>query len=135
MRIPLIAGNWKMNTTVNEAVNLVKEMLPGLDDIDNIEKLICPPFISLTSVRDILEGTSVKLGAQNLYYKEKGAYTGEISPSMLTGICEYVIIGHSERRQYFGDTDEVVNKKIQAALDIGLRPVLCIGESLDENET
>jgi triosephosphate isomerase len=134
MRIPLIAGNWKMNTTVDEAVRLVKEMLPGLDAVDNIEKLVCPPFVSLTSVRDILKGTSVKLGAQNLHYMEKGAYTGEISPLMLAGICEYVIIGHSERRRYFGDTNEVVNKKVQAALNAGLKPILCIGESLEENE-
>ena len=135
MRIPLIAGNWKMNTTVDEALGLVKEMLPELDGIGNIEKLVCPPFISLASVSEILEGTSVKLGAQNLHYMEKGAYTGEISPPMLAGICEYVIIGHSERRQYFGDTNEVVNKKVQATLDAGLRPILCIGESLEENET
>jgi triosephosphate isomerase len=134
MRIPLIAGNWKMNTTVDEAVSLVKKMLPGLDAIGNIEKLVCPPFISLTSVRDVLEGSSVKLGAQNLHYMEKGAYTGEISPLMLAGICEYVIIGHSERRQYFGDTSEVVNKKVQAALGAGLKPILCVGESLEENE-
>jgi triosephosphate isomerase len=100
MRIPLIAGNWKMNTTVDEAVRLVKEMLPGLDAVDNIEKLVCPPFISLTSVLDVLKGSSVKLGAQNLHYVEKGAYTGEISPLMLARICEYVIIGHSERRRY-----------------------------------
>ena len=134
MRIPLIAGNWKMNTTVDEAVRLVKEMLPGLDAVDNIEKLVCPPFISLTSVLDVLKGSSVKLGAQNLHYVEKGAYTGEISPLMLAGICEYVIIGHSERRQYFGDTNNVVNKKIQAALGAGLKPILCVGESLNENE-
>ena len=134
MRIPLIAGNWKMNTTVDEAVTLVKEMLYGLDTVENIEKLICPPFISLTSVREVLNGSSVKLGAQNLHYMEKGAYTGEISPLMLAGICEYVIIGHSERRQYFGDTGEVVKKKVQAALDTGLKPILCVGESLEENE-
>ena len=134
MRMPLIAGNWKMNTTVDEAVTLVKEMLSGLDAVDNIEKLVCPPFISLISVREVLKGSSVKLGAQNLHYMEKGAYTGEISPLMLAGICEYVIIGHSERRQYFGDTNEVVNKKILAALDAGLKPILCVGESLEENE-
>jgi triosephosphate isomerase (TIM) len=135
MRMPLIAGNWKMNTTVDEAVALVKEMLSGLDAVDNIEKLVCPPFISLISVGEVLKGSSVKLGSQNLHYKEKGAYTGEISPLMLAGICEYVIIGHSERRQYFGDTSEVVNKKVQAALGAGLKPILCIGESLDENES
>lgn len=134
MRIPLIAGNWKMNTTVDEAVSLVKKMLPGLDGLGKIEKLVCPPFISLTSVGEVLKGSSIKLGAQNLHYMEKGAYTGEISPIMLAGICEYVIIGHSERRQYFGDTNEVVNKKIQAALGAGLKPILCVGESLKENE-
>jgi len=135
MRVPLIAGNWKMNTTVDEAVQLVKEMLPGLDGIGKIEKLVCPPFISLTSVGQVLKGTSVKLGAQNVHYMGKGAYTGEISPIMLAGICEYVIIGHSERRQYFGDTNEVVNKKIQAALGGGMKPILCVGESLEENES
>lgn len=135
MRKPLIAGNWKMNTTVDEAVQLVKEMLPGLDGIGKIEKLVCPPFISLTSVGQVLKGTSVKLGAQNVHYMGKGAYTGEISPIMLAGICEYVIIGHSERRQYFGDTNEVVNKKIQAALGGGMKPILCVGESLEENES
>jgi triosephosphate isomerase len=134
MRIPLIAGNWKMNTTVDEAVGLVKAMLPGLDGIGDIEKLVCPPFISLVSVKEVLTGSSVKLGAQNLHYMEKGAYTGEVSPPMLAGICEYVIIGHSERRQYFGDTDEVVDKKIQATLNTGLKPILCVGESLEQNE-
>jgi triosephosphate isomerase len=134
MRVPLIAGNWKMNTTVNEAIRLVNEMLPSLDSIVNIEKLVCPPFISLTSVSEILKDSSVKLGAQNLHYVVRGAYTGEISSLMLAGICEYVIIGHSERRQYFGDTNEVVNKKVQAALDAGLKPILCVGESLEENE-
>lgn len=134
MRIPLIAGNWKMNTTVEEAVKLVNDMKSRLDAVKGIEKLVCPPFISLTAVRDALKGTSVKLGAQNLHFMEKGAYTGEVSPLMLAGICEYVIIGHSERRQYFGDTDDVVNRKIQAALKSGLKPILCIGESLGENE-
>ena len=134
MRIPLIAGNWKMNTTVEEAVKLVEDMKAGLDSVEHIEKLVCPPFISLTSVREVLKGTSIKLGAQNLHFMEKGAYTGEISPLMLAGICEYVIIGHSERRQYFGDTNEAVNKKIQAALAAGLKPILCIGEVLEERE-
>ncbi len=134
MRVPLVAGNWKMNTTVEEAVGLVKDMLPGLEGIGNIEKLVCPPFISLTSVSELLKGSSVKLGAQNLHFMEKGAYTGEISSLMLAGICEYVIIGHSERRQYFGDTNEVVNRKIRVALNAGLKPILCVGEKLEENE-
>ncbi len=134
MRVPMIAGNWKMNTTISEAKQLVSDMRQGLDEIDGVEKVICPPFISLAAVRELIEGSSIRLGAQNLYFAEKGAYTGEISPLMLAGLCEFVIIGHSERRQYFNETDEVVNKKIQAALKVGLKPILCIGERLDENE-
>ena len=134
MRIPFIAGNWKMNTTVSEAAELVKEMCQGLDAIAGVEKAVCPPFISLEAVRKIIEGSSIKLGAQNLYFEEKGAYTGEISPLMLADTCEFVIIGHSERRQYFGETGKVVNKKIQAALRVGLKPILCVGEKLKENE-
>ena len=134
MRVPLIAGNWKMNTTVSEAVELVNEMRPGLDEIANVDKVICPPFISLATVRELIKGSSIKLGAQNLYFEEKGAYTGEISPLMLADLCEFVIIGHSERRQYFNETGEIVNKKIRAALRVKLKPILCIGESLEENE-
>jgi triosephosphate isomerase (TIM) len=130
----MIAGNWKMNTTVTEAVNLVKEMRHGLDEVRNVEKVVCPPFVSLAAVRDIIKGTSIKLGAQNLYFEEKGAYTGEISPTMLAELCVIVILGHSERRQYFNETDEIVSKKIKAALKFGLRPILCIGEKLEENE-
>src|SRR3990172_116785 len=134
MRIPMIAGNWKMNTTISEAVALVKEMRAGLNEIQNVEKVVCPPFVSLSAVRDLLKGTSIKLGAQNLYYEYKGAYTGEISPLMLAELCEYVILGHSERRQYFNESNEIVNKKIKAALKAGLKPILCIGEKLEENE-
>jgi triosephosphate isomerase len=134
MRIPMIAGNWKMNTTVAEAVALVKEMRPELDQTDNVDKVICPPFVSLAAVKELLKGSSVKLGAQNLYFEEKGAYTGEISPLMLAGLCQLVIIGHSERRQYFNETVELVDKKVQAALKAGLKPILCVGETLKENE-
>ncbi|MFC2017127.1 triose-phosphate isomerase [Chloroflexota bacterium] len=134
MRVPMIAGNWKMNTTVNEAIELVKAMLVGLDQIDNVDKVICPPFVSLAPVRELIKGSSIKLGAQNLYFEEKGAYTGEISPLMLADLCEFVIIGHSERRQYFAETGEIVNKKIQTALRAGLKPILCVGERLEENE-
>jgi triosephosphate isomerase len=134
MRIPLIVGNWKMNTTVSEAVKLVNDMRPLLEPVNNIEKVVCPPFVSLSAVRDALKGSSVKVGAQNMYYKEKGAFTGEVSPLMLSDLCEYVILGHSERRQYFGETNEVVNKKIQAALEVGLKPILCVGESLAQYE-
>jgi triosephosphate isomerase len=134
MRIPMIAGNWKMNTTVAEAVALVKEMRPELDRIDNVDKVICPPFVSLAAVKELLKGSSIKLGAQNLYFEEKGAYTGEISSLMLAELCDYVIIGHSERRQYFNETVELADKKVQAALKVGLKPILCIGETLKENE-
>ncbi len=134
MRVPVIAGNWKMNTNLSQAVLLVGDMLSRLDAIANVEKVICPPFISLAAVKDLIKGSSVKLGAQNVYFEEKGAYTGEISPLMLAGLCEYVIIGHSERRQYFGETGEVVNKKVRAAIGIGLKPVMCVGERLEENE-
>jgi len=134
MRIPMIAGNWKMNTTVSDAVKLVRSMLGGLDKVGGVEKVICPPFVSLAAVRDLIKGTSVKLGAQNVFYEEKGAFTGEISPLMLADLCEYVIIGHSERRQYFGEAGEIIDKKVQAALQVELKPILCIGERLEENE-
>jgi triosephosphate isomerase len=134
MRIPMIAGNWKMNTTLGEAVALVKEMRPDLDPIDNVDKVVCPPFVSLAAVSELLKGSSIKLGAQNLYFEEKGAYTGEISPLMLAELCQFVIIGHSERRQYFNETVEVADKKVQAALKAGLKPILCVGETLKENE-
>lgn len=123
-----------MNTTVTEALKLVEEMRPGLDKIANVVTVICPPFISLAAVKERLQGSSIKLGAQNLYFAEKGAYTGEISAPMLAELCEYVIIGHSERRQYFAETGEMINKKVQAAVKVGLKPILCIGERLEENE-
>jgi triosephosphate isomerase len=134
MRTPMIAGNWKMNATVTEAKAMVAGMLGGLDTIKGVDKVICPPFTALASIKEMLTGTPVRLGAQNLYFEEKGAYTGEISPLMLAELCDFVIIGHSERRQYFGETDETVNKKIVAALKAGLKPIVCIGERLEENE-
>jgi triosephosphate isomerase len=134
MRIPIIAGNWKMNKTATEAVALVKDLLK-LDNIDGVEKVLCPPFVSLVSVKALVDNTSIRLGAQNMYYEEKGAYTGEIAPSMLKELCEYVILGHSERRAYFGDTDEIVNKKVHAALKYGLKPIICVGEVLEQRES
>jgi triosephosphate isomerase len=134
MRMPMIAGNWKMNTTVDEAIELVTSMLPRLDMIQGIEKVVCPPFVSLIPVKAIIKDSSIKLGAQNLYYEAKGAYTGEISPVMLSGLCDYVIIGHSERRQYFGETVEIIDRKLNIAIENGLVPIFCIGETLAENE-
>jgi len=134
MRIPMIAGNWKMNTTVSEAVELVSKMRSGLDEIANVEKVVCPPFVSLAAVNELIKGSSIKLGAQNLYFEEKGAYTGEISPLMLAELCEFVIIGHSERRQFFGERGDIVNRKVKAALKANLKPILCVGEKLEENE-
>ncbi len=134
MRLPMIAGNWKMNTTPNKAIALVKEMIKGLAEADNVDRVICPPFVSLYALRELLKETSIELGAQNLFYEEKGAYTGEISPPMLAELCRYVIIGHSERRRYFNETGNMVNKKVKAALHAGLKPILCIGENLEEND-
>ncbi len=135
MRIPFIAGNWKMNTTVTEAEKLVLEMLDKLDRIKGVEKVLCPPFVSLVAISMMLQGSAIKLGAQNMYFEIKGAYTGEISPVMLSELCEFVILGHSERRGYFGETDEIVNKKVKTALANKLQPILCVGERLAENET
>ena len=134
MRVPMIAGNWKMNTTVDEAIELVDKMRSELDGIDNVDKVICPPFVSLDALKARLEGSTVKLGAQDVHYEEKGAFTGEISPLMIADLCDYVIVGHSERRQYFNETVEIVDKKVKAALKVGLTPILCIGETPEENE-
>lgn len=135
MRLPVVAGNWKMNTTIEEAVALAGQLRAGLDDIPGVEAVVCPPFVSLAAVKIVIEGSTVRLGAQNMFYKEKGAYTGEISPPMLADLCHYVIIGHSERRLHFGETDEGVNRKLKAALGVGLKPIFCVGETLAEKET
>ena len=134
MRRACVAGNWKMNKSVQESLSLVKELVPGLGSIENVDSVICPPFIALAKVSDLVKNSKIELGAQNLYWEEKGAYTGEISPGMVAEIAEYVILGHSERRADFQDTDEAVNKKVLAALTAGLKPILCVGETLDENE-
>ena len=133
MRTPFIAGNWKMHKTIEEAVALVAELRPALEGIVGCDVAVCPPFPALAAVRQALEGSKIGLGAQNMHFEEKGAFTGAVSPLMLEGLCDYVIIGHSERRNVFGETDEMVNKKLHAALAHGLKPILCVGENLEQN--
>ena len=134
MRTPLVAGNWKMNKTVAEARELVSVMSPKLQEIQNVEKVLCPPYLAIPEVAELLRGSGIGLGAQNLHWEEKGAVTGEVSPGMVKEFCQYVIIGHSERRTYFGETDERANKKLHAALRAGLTPIVCVGETLEQYE-
>jgi triosephosphate isomerase (TIM) len=133
MRRPIIAGNWKMNTDPDTAFELMDEMLEDLDALEEVDVVVCPPFISLETMADMFDGTSLFLGAQNMFYEDRGAYTGEISPLMLRNRCDYVIIGHSERRQYFHETDEDVRRKVLAALRHELIPIVCVGENLEQN--
>lgn len=135
MRIPFVAGNWKMYKTVAEARLLLTELIPGLSGIHNVEMVLCPPFTSLMAVAALLEGTEIGLGAQNMHWENSGAFTGEVAPAMVAEVCKYVILGHSERRAYFGETDETVNRKVKAALAHNLTPIVCVGETLDENES
>jgi triosephosphate isomerase len=134
-RLPFMAGNWKMNKTVGEALDLVRELKAAISGVKTVEVAVAPPFTALYAIRKELEGSSIHLAAQNLYWEEKGAFTGEVSPLMLKEVgCDYVIIGHSERRQFFGETDETVNRRIKAALAQGLKVIFCIGETLRERE-
>ncbi len=123
-----------MNKTVEQARALVAELLPGMQAAGNVEVVVCPPFPALTALSNMLTGTKVGLGAQNLHWEASGAYTGEVAPAMVKEFCQYVIIGHSERRTYFGETDATVNKKVKAALAVGLVPIVCVGETLAENK-
>ena len=134
MRFPMIAANWKMNTTLPEAVALARAVRQGIQSATDVDRVLCPPFVSLAAVREELGGSGIRVGAQNLFYEPRGAFTGEVSPAMLAGLCDYVIVGHSERRQHFGETGEIVNRKMAAALGAGLKPILCVGEKLEENE-
>ena len=134
MRRKVIAGNWKMNMLPNEAISFIEELTPLVKDTKN-EVILCVPYTDLFYALLNVQGTNIKIGAQNMHWEEKGAYTGEVSGQMLKSIgVEYVIIGHSERRQYFAETDETVNKKIKAALANGLKPIVCVGETLEQRE-
>jgi len=134
MRKIFVAGNWKMNKTIAEAKKLVQEMLPELKDFENVDAAVCPTYLAVPAVAELCEGTSLKVGAQNVYWEESGAFTGEVSPEMVAEVCDYVIVGHSERRKYFGETDETVNLRLKAALEAGLKVIVCIGETEEENE-
>ena len=132
MRKPIIAGNWKMNKTPAEAVELVKGLIPLVKDA-KCDVVVCPTAVCLPAVAEVIKGTNIKLGAQNVHFAEKGAYTGELSADMLKAVgCEYVIVGHSERRQYFGETDKTVNLRATAAVKAGLTAIICVGEMKDE---
>ncbi len=134
MRTPIIAGNWKMHYTIDEAVKLVEELKPLVKDA-KCEVIVCPTFVCLDAVKKAVEGTNIKVGAQNMHFEEKGAFTGEIAPRMLEAMnIDYVIIGHSERREYFNETDETCNKKVKAAFAHNLTPILCCGETLEQRE-
>jgi triosephosphate isomerase (TIM) len=134
MRKPILAGNWKMNKTPAEAVGFVKALHPQVTAYPQVETVVCPPFVALPAVVEALWNIPVGVGAQNLHWVESGAYTGEVSGAMLAGWVEYVIIGHSERRQFFAETDEMVNQKLKIALGHGLKPIVCVGENLEQNE-
>lgn len=134
MRTPIIAGNWKMNKTPAAAVAFVREIRQGLHNVETVDSVVCPPATALPGVYEALQATRVGIGAQNMYYAESGAYTGELAANMITPFCTYVILGHSERRAYFAETDEGVNKKAHVALAHGLTPIICVGESLEQNE-
>ena len=135
MRKKVIAGNWKMNMLPNEAMSFIEQLIPLVKDTEN-EVILCVPYTDLFYALLTAQNTNIKIGAQNMHFEEKGAYTGEISGQMLKSIgVEYVIIGHSERRQYFAETDETVNKKLKSAFVYGLKPIVCVGETLEQRET
>jgi triosephosphate isomerase (TIM) len=136
MRKPIVAGNWKMNKTSEEAEALVKGVISAVSGVDGVDVVVCPPYTALERIAGVLKGTSVALGAQNMHWEANGAFTGEVSGAMLlTCGCKYVILGHSERRQYFGETDKSVNKRLKTALRVGLKPIVCVGETLEERKS
>ncbi|MCI0707527.1 MAG: triose-phosphate isomerase [Ignavibacteriae bacterium] len=136
MRNKIIAGNWKMNKDLSETKGLLNDLKTKVGaGLGGVQVIVCPPFTSLALAAELLKGSTIKLGAQNMYFEDEGAFTGEVSPKMLKSAgCEYVILGHSERRQIFGETNELINKKVKKALASGLLPIVCVGETLDERE-
>jgi len=135
MRKPIVIGNWKMNKTAEQATLLIADLLPELKTIPEVDRVVCPPFTALMVASQMLNNTGIGVGGQNLFWESAGAFTGEVAPNMVKEFCQYVILGHSERRQNFGETDESVNRKVKAALAIGLIPIMCIGETTEENES
>ena len=133
-RTPIIAGNWKMNTLRADAIALARAIRGQAENIAGVEKIVCPPYVWLGDVAREIAGSTIRLGAQNAYWEEKGAFTGEVSITQVADVAEYVIIGHSERRQYFGETDETVNRRVKAALAHGVKPIMCVGETLAQRE-
>ncbi|MFO7321001.1 MAG: triose-phosphate isomerase [Chloroflexota bacterium] len=134
MRIPIIAGNWKMYKTVSESEAFARELAPRLAPFTGVERVVCPTFLAIDAVARALRGTDIAVGAQGMHWEDQGAFTSQVSPAMLKELVTYVIIGHSETRQYLGETDETVNKKVKAALAHGLKPIIAVGESLEQNE-
>lgn len=134
MRKIFVAGNWKMTKTIAEASDLVAKMLPELEKFDDVDFAVAPSYLAIPAVAGLCKGTRMQVGAQNLFWEESGAYTGEVSPRMVAEVCNFVIVGHSERRTYFGETDETVNRRLKAALGAGLDVIVCVGETLEENE-
>jgi triosephosphate isomerase (TIM) len=133
-RRPIVAGNWKMNTTIDEGLALVDALVPLIGSKSGVDRVVCPPFVSLHAISGRLRGSEIAVGAQNLHFEPKGAFTGEVSAVMLAGLVRYVVVGHSERRHVFGETDVVVAKKLRAALAVDLLPILCVGESMAERD-
>lgn len=134
-RKPLVAGNWKMNNTASEAATLAQDITRRMANIKGVDVVLCPPFTALATVGGIISGTNIGLGAQNMHWEKSGAFTGEVSSAMLRDLyCHYVILGHSERRSLFGETDEIINKKLKTALANNLRPIVCVGETLEQRQ-